>query len=371
MTRGYSGKEVEGLEDIIDTQILNLLALIRSEASKGHLVDFARLANFFTLDVLTQIAFETPFGYLMRNEDVYNYITLNHQFLSILELGSNFPKINYLLNSSLMAPLRPRPTDRVGMGALLGVAKRVIEERYGPNGKDLPDLLGSFKRNGLSQSDAEGEAILEVLGGADSTSTALRMTMLYILSNPEVYVKLLRELNDNAASSSSQGHIIPSASARKLPYLQAVIKEGLRMWPPLVGLQGKLSPPGGETVNGVFIPGGVEVGWSCQALQRRREIFGDNVDVFHPERWLGDDDDAARRIAVMDRTVDLVFGSGRYGCLGKSIAWMELEKTIPSLLLAFELARACPERGIRTICYGTHIQREMWFHARPRKGGEK
>ncbi len=145
------------------------------------------------------------------------------------------------------------------------------------------------------------------------------------------------------------------------------------MWPPLVGLQGKLSPPGGETINGVFIPGGVEVGWNCQTLQRRKEIYGEDVDVFRPERWLGnsDDDEAGRRVAVMDRTVDLVFGSGRYGCLGKSIAWMELEKTIPSMLLAFELARACPERGIKMICYCTHIQREMWFHARPREGGEK
>ena len=392
MSRGYSGKEVEGLQDIIDTQILNLLALIHSEASSGHPIEFARLANFFTLDVLTQIAFEAPFGYLTRNEDVYDYISLNHQFLSILELGSNFPKINSFLNSPLMAPVRPRPTDRVGMGALLGVAQRVVDERYGPNGKDLPDLLGSFKRNGLSKSDAEGEAILEILGGADSTSTALRMTMLYILSNPEVYVKLLRELNENVDPTLFQSHIIPSASARKLPFLQAVIKESLRMWPPLVGLQGKVSPPGGETINGVFIPGGVEVGWNCQTLQRRREIYGNDVDVFRPERWLitpaqhgstgdparspavegkSDDDEAARRVAVMDRTVDLVFGSGRYGCLGKSVAWMELEKAIPSLLLTFELAIASPEKGIKTVCYGAHVQREMWFHARPREGGEK
>ena len=54
----------------------------------------ARLSQFFTLDVLTRIAFGAPFGYLIRNEDVYHYIKEITSFLSILELASNFTLVS-------------------------------------------------------------------------------------------------------------------------------------------------------------------------------------------------------------------------------------------------------------------------------------
>jgi len=346
--------------------VVDLLSLIRREAASGNVVDIARLAQYFTLDVLTQIAFGAPFGYVSRNEDVYQYIKEVTEFLHILELGSNFPSIQRILSSRAMKMFRPRPTDSTGLGALLGVAHRVVSERYEPGAKHIPDMLGSFITNGLSQQESENEALLQILGGSDSTATAIRMTFLYILTNPSVYSALVTELESHRDSISSP--VIRSSEARNLPYLQSCIKEGLRMWPPLAGLQSKISPPGGETVNGVFIPGGIEVGVNAMTTQRRKEIFGHDSERFRPERWIeaATLDDGGEKLKQMERTVELVFGSGRFGCLGKHVALMELDKVFASLLLAFDWGIVDPVKPLNTICYGVHVQNNCWLWARER-----
>ena len=178
--------------------------------------------------------------------------------------------------------------------------------------------------------------MLQILGGSDSTATAIRMIMLHILSNPRVHAKLVKELDSQAPNFSIP--VITSAESRKLPYLQACIKEGLRIWPPLQSLQSKMSPPGGETVNGVFIPGGIEVAHSSMTTQRRKEIYDENPDFYIPERWTeaAARDDEGEKYNQMEKHMELIFGNGRFQCLGKHIAMKELDKVIPSLVREFE-----------------------------------
>lgn len=253
LIRGYSGKDLPKLESDIDSNITNLVKLIRVESAAGRSIDFSSLAQYFTLDVLTHIAFSAPIGYLTQNRDVYSYIRTVSDFLQVLELGANSSFIQSILDSPFMAPMRPKPTDKDGMGAMMGMAKRAVSERYGPDPKVEQDMLGSFIKYGLTQQEAESEAMVQVLGGSDSTATAIRMIILHVATSPAVYVRVQKELDENDALFN--GSLISSTNSRKLPYLQACIKEGLRIWPPLQALNSKLSPPGGETVNGVHIPG--------------------------------------------------------------------------------------------------------------------
>ena len=64
--------------------------------------------------------------------------------------------------------------------------------------------------------------------------------MLHLVMSPRVVEKLRAEIDSHDISSP-----ITDAEARKMPYLQAVIKEGLRIFPPVVGLMSKEVPPGG------------------------------------------------------------------------------------------------------------------------------
>lgn len=329
------------------------------------------LAQYFTLDVLTHIAFGAPFGYLTRNEDVFDYIKEVSGFLNVLELGSNCPRIQAILSSRFVRPFRPRATDPTGMGAMIGVAKKAVAERYRPGAKQIPDMLGSFVKNGLKQQEAETEAMLQILGGSDSTATAIRMIMLHILSNPRVYAKLMKELDSQAPNLSTP--VITSAESRRLSYLQACIKEGLRIWPPLQSLQSKISPPGGETVNGVFIPGGIEVAHSSMTTQRCKEIYGENTDFYIPERWTeaAARYDGGQHYGQMERHMELIFGNGRFQCLGKHIAMLELDKVIPSLLREFEWEVKNPAKPIKSKCFGVFVQSDFWVKATERIVSER
>jgi cytochrome P450 len=79
--------------------------------------------------------------------------------------------------------------------------------------------------------------------------------MLYIITSHKTYATLRAETD----GASLSGPVVRDEEARALAYLQAVILEGIRMHPPVEGLLPKLTPPEGDTINGIFVPGGTEI----------------------------------------------------------------------------------------------------------------
>ena len=152
------------------------------------------------------------------------------------------------------------------------------------------------------------------------------------MTNPPVYFKLQREVDDavyrGLAPSTGEG-LVTAAQAKDLPYLQAVIREALRLWPPVTNIFSRDVPAGGDTVvvdgESVFLPSGACIGYSAYAMHQSEKIYGKDAHVFRPERWLESD---ATRLAAMVRTNDLTFGHGKFQCLGKVVAQMEIGKTV-------------------------------------------
>lgn len=97
----------------------------------------------------------------------------------------------------------------------------------------------------------------------------------------------------------------------------------MRMLPPALMGFGKRVPPGGDTICGKFIPGGTDVLVNVLEMLRNKEVFGEDSDVFRPERFLETDE---KTRSQMLKVVDLTFGHGRWGCPGKALAWMEMNK---------------------------------------------
>jgi cytochrome P450 len=183
-------------------------------------------------------------------------------------------------------------------------------------------MMGSFIRHGLTQEEAEGEALLQVIAGSDTTAATIRVVLLNLLTSPLIYHRLQSEI-DSAATSAKISSPITDSEAREMPYLQAVIKEGLRIVPPVTGISFKTVPKGGDTINGIFVPEGTNIGLTYLAMHHSKQIFGDDADIFRPERWL---EAEGERLAVMKGVLDLVFNHGRFQCLGKPVALMELNK---------------------------------------------
>ncbi|KAF2731743.1 cytochrome P450 [Polyplosphaeria fusca] len=368
MASAYAGKENPRLEADIDEQVASFIDLIRrkyvwkdGEVAK---MDFGKKAQFFTLDVITKVAYGMAFGYLDKDEDLHDYIKTTEEVVSWITLFASVPALNALMNRSwVRLKFGPSSTDLTGIGKLMGVAKEVTAERFGENAKVKEDMLGAFVRNGISQRQIESEILLQIIAGSDTTASHIRSTFLYILTHPRVLAKLRRELDD-AEGDGRMSNPITNAEAKSLLYLQAVIKEGLRIHPPFTGLIMKEVPPAGDTIHGKYVPGGTRIAHSTWAVQRDPEVFGVDTEVFRPERWIEADDEQKMR---MEQSVDLVFGYGRWGCLGKIVAFIELNKIFVELLRHFDLELMNPGQPWRSVNFNLFMQDQMWMRVTERE----
>jgi hypothetical protein len=120
----YSGKENESMEGSIDEQIAKLVRLVEtkylSTVDSYRPIDFGEKASFFTLDVISELAFGEAFGYLDADGDVYDYLKTTKTFIPIMMVLSNIPSLATLLQSRLFRGLMPSDSDKLGFGAFIG-----------------------------------------------------------------------------------------------------------------------------------------------------------------------------------------------------------------------------------------------------------
>lgn len=202
------------------------------------------------------------------------------------------------------------------------MTSRVVAKRYGDNKEVARDMLGSFIKNGLTQEEANSETVLQVLAGSDTSAGSIRTALYHLMTHPRVLERLRQEIDSRDLSFP----IVKDAETREMPYLYAIIRENHRLLPPAPGTAPKVCPPKGDTFNGVYIPPNTEVGISWYGLLRRKDLWGDDSDEFRPERFLGgaSPDVLHEREAV----VEMVFGHGRFKCLGRTIAFLEVPKVL-------------------------------------------
>ena len=82
-----------------------------------------------------------------------------------------------------------------------------------------------------------------------------------------------------------QAQLSRTPRQRNIPFLQAVIREGLRLYP-ATGNQKNAVPPEGDYLNGVFIPGGTVIGINLFPMLCTPDNFGPDSEIFNPDRWI-------------------------------------------------------------------------------------
>lgn len=365
MKAGYDGKENERLEPEIDAGIAAFVDLIEREyvyttengKTKGKPMDLALTALYWSNDAMGRIAFGKELGDCRDNKDNFDFIKAVRQGMPIIVGLASVPEVHgWLERWRIVDLLAPSTKDKRGFGKIAGMVEEKVAERYGPDAKDVRDMLGSFVRHGLGQQEANSEAILLAIAGSDTTAMALRSILLHLISSPPALRKLHTEI-DNAISKGHLSSPAQEAETRKLPYLQACIREGLRIWPPAAALAEKEVPPEGDTIDGIFLPGGTLISQSIFALCRDPAVFGDDAEMYCPERWIEAQGEELRR---MNESVDLIFGSGRFECVGKRVALIQVQKVLVELLRRYDFALVYPDRPWESKNYGVFSQENMW-----------
>lgn len=303
-------------------------------------MECAKKVQYFTLDVISSVGLGRSFGMLVSDRDVQDYIKSSEEGLYMATIFMALG-ISWLAHVPWIGRiLAPSPKDPTGFGKMIATCFRYVDQRAADPTDERSDMLASFIRHGLNGDELRTEAAEQVVAGSDTTSSAINGVFLHLMANPRVQRKLQREIDEVVQSEDSSrlsaSGIISHERARQLPYLQAVIREAMRVRPPVVNIFSKNVPPGGDTVTvdgqSVFIPGGTCIGYSAGAMHHDKALYGDDAQSFRPERWFEKD---AEKLVAMTRTNDLIFGDGKWQCLGKPVAMIELGKII------FEVRRDC------------------------------
>ncbi|KAI1504579.1 cytochrome P450 [Biscogniauxia marginata] len=360
----YSGKGAVNLEEKVNSQIAIMVDVLRKNYLKkgvSQILDFGKLIRYFQVDVVTLSGSGEPWGDLATETDQFDFISIADSFVPFLHSFMMIPLLRDLFASKFFLTLAgPKPTDKNGMGRFLGIVKNAVAKRFdnGPKvGYEDGDMLDEWIKNGMSRRECELELAIQVPAGSETSTTAIRGIMLYILTAPNVYARLRGEIT----IAIREGRIsspITNDEAKKLPYLQAVINEGLRMVPPAITGFPKKVPPGGDTICGRFVPEGTDIFVNLWSMVRNKEVFGVDADVFRPERFL--ECGEAKRSQFM-RCIDLAFGHGRWQCPGKTLAWIELNKIFVELFREFDFQIVNPISPWRCRGYSSFLIDDFWL----------
>ncbi|EFX04406.1 serine/threonine-protein kinase [Grosmannia clavigera kw1407] len=179
--------------------------------------------------------------------------------------------------------------------------------------------------------DAAAESLDHMAAGIDTTGDGLCFLM-WELSQPRSlsFQKRLRhELRANATSPS------PSPVALdRLPFLDAVIQEGLRCFPAIPMSLPRVVPgrAWGVARGSYFVPVGTVVSSQPYSVHRLDTAVFPDPDTFNPDRWLAEDGDADRK------RLFFAFASGGRGCVGKHLAMAEMRTLLRDIYSRFATA---------------------------------
>ncbi|KAI5862544.1 cytochrome P450 [Durotheca rogersii] len=368
---GYAGKGAVNLEQKVDSQIAVLVDVLRKNCAgtdgRTSIVDFGRLIRFFQVDLVTLVGSGEPWGDLVSETDHFDFISIADNVVPFLHSFMMIPLFrDFFASTFFLSIAGPKPTDEKGMGRFLGIIKGIVEKRFSESThRETAEgcMLDEWIKHGLTRRECELELAVQVPAGSETSTTAIRGVLLHLFTAPAIY----RRLQEEISAGIREGRIsspITNEEAKRLPYLQAVIHEGIRMVPPAITGFPKKVPAGGDTVCGAFVPAGTGVFVNLWSLLRDREAFGADADVFRPERFL--EGDAAARARLL-RHVDLAFGHGRWMCPGKTLAWLELNKIFVELLRNFDFQVANPESPWRCRGYSSFLIDDFWVQVAERR----
>lgn len=167
---------------------------------------------------------------------------------------------------------------------------------------------------------------LLIQAGADTTGTALGCILRFLLMNPSALKRAQAEVDAAEASDRLSNPIQYEETREHLPFFVACIKEGLRLNPPATNLFARVAPEGGKIIDDVYIPEGTEITSHAYAVQRDKELYGNDAENFRPERWM----ESEKKNFEFEAS-QFTFGVGPRVCLGKDVAIMEMYKLLPEV----------------------------------------
>ena len=228
------------------------------------------------------------------------------------------------------------------------VSKIIAGENEDWRDRDYPTVFHSILDSKLppeekSLARLSQDAQMFVMAGTLTTSWTFEVIHFWLLSQPNTLRKLKDELNAAIPDPDDVGHL-PLSTLMALPYLTAVIKEGLRLSYGASARLQRIDPDNAllytdkNTGKEWQIPAGTPVASSAVLIHQDESIFP-NSEKFIPERWLDEKRPGLEKYLVS-------FGAGSRACLSINLAYAELYLGLSAI---WRLWGSCDEDGVGKV----------------------
>ncbi|KAJ6526888.1 cytochrome P450 monooxygenase [Mycena vulgaris] len=319
-------------------------------------------AHYLAFDITSDLAFGTAFGMIPTARDA---AAVPADRSAPTDVGFRSPRIKYVPAIKVIAdraeyaaamgvlpgwwrPLIARlpwyRTRQHRSRDLTGIAIVAVEKRLAaaPERVDLlSKLQAGTDEHGqpLGRAELTAEALTFIIAGSDTISTSVTAIINHLAANPIVQARLQEDLDQHWMDDDP---VATGEQVQNLSYLDACIKEGLRIHSTIALGLPRLITEGGLIVCGRFFRAGSVVGVPIYTLHRDPDIWGRDPDAYRPERWFD-----AEKATAMHKAYN-PFSLGPRACVGRNLAALELSLIIATLVRRYHFVLAEPETPLET-----------------------
>lgn len=322
----FSGKAIAAYEPIVTRYTALFIQKLKEASTQQKAIDLNKWFNFLFFDIVMDLGWGSNFDCL--NHQQYNmWIT----FVTSLKEAVIAGALNYIPLLRTMMPKLIPPSVKKQVDEVFQVCAQKVKGRL-DSSSSYQDIFsfaqGQPEYSQLSREEVEQAAFIIITAGSETVTSTLVGTLNYLIRKPSNLQRLIKETRAAFVSLDD----INGSSTSSLPFLNAVLKEGLRLAAPIPDGLRRVTPPEGLQVAGHHIPGGIVVSTGCLA-QAMNPLNFSNPTLFQPERWLenGNGGESANVMAFCP------FSLGSRGCLGQGLAWMELRVALCAILWQFDI----------------------------------
>jgi benzoate 4-monooxygenase len=308
--------------------------------------------SYLAFDIIGDLAFGAPFGMVNKGKDETETQLVPGgpiSYTPAVDVLNRRGEVSSTLG--LLPALRPwarylpDPFFTKGIAAvenLTGIAVAAVASRLDAAEKGMADSRNDILARLLQAKDASGrpmerdeliaEALTQLIAGSDTISNTACSIFYWILhgerSAPSTIIPRLQE--ELGQVLGPEAKIASYSEVKDLPFLRRCIDEAMRLHSTsAIGLPRLVAEKGaGVDFEGFYFPPGTVLSVPSYTIHHMREIWGDDVEEFKPDRWLN--------LSARQKTAFNPFSYGPRACVGQNVAIMELQLIIGTLFHRYE-----------------------------------
>ncbi|KAD4384411.1 hypothetical protein E3N88_24579 [Mikania micrantha] len=325
-SRLLSNAQVKSYQNIREEETSRMMGAL--EESHGSYIDVTPLFDSLAEKIMCRVAIGRAYDGARLTSILKMYLTMFTRF----SVGTYFPWFWWVDRVSGLLGKAEEATKKLDEFLEDVIEEHVNKKRGDDEGQDIIDILLNTQKDKTTGFTFERDTIKAVImdifgGGIDNTSTNLEWVLSELIRNPRVMQNLQKEIAEIAQGRSK----ITEQDLEKMQYLKAVVKESLRMHPPVPLLLPRIVTQDVKLM-GYDISSGTQVLVNVWKMGRDSTVW-EEPEEFRPERFL------TNSINYKGQHFEwLPFGAGRRTCPGVLFSVVIIELAIANIVYKFDLA---------------------------------